>query len=939
MREALGASEDDGPPLEWIAILEAALATASVLAAEDALPQLTKYPGAIVPRFGEVWVPFVLAARERLTARAGSALDGWADAALLALEGSLLAQISWIAERTLYELFDAFRRERSAAPAVSVQADESVGSLESSVVGTGAPRTDLYRRFVLDLLSGGLVPLFRSQSALARQVSLMAENWTAAVSELVLRVEADRDALNDLFGASGGVFHVVTGLSDRHAGGRTILMLGFRSEAWVIYKPRTVGMESAWNDFLRFLSERGAGPLAHLQVLVRDGYGYAERARGATLGTTEEAQSYFRSAGALLAVAWVLGADDLHMDNVIATSSGPVVVDAESLLQPELATGSGGAEASKGALARWSARSSASVLRSGLLTIPRLDRDGTSVDIGGLTGEGGHPTRTKSRAFRHPNTDEMTLASEGSLSPAMPNLPVFEGRRLVPRDFPNEVSAGFATMVRSLVSLAPEIDRAGGPLESLARERTRLVFRPSDLYARVLLELTAPRYLSDGLERSFAIDSLNAVFRRELVRPRLWPLTVEERVALEDFDIPYFSVAAGSRTILANSGEPVEGHLEASGFESARRRLHSLKISASSALSTLSSHLSAKPAAPGPSPEELLELAEEIGADVEGTVLEAAPEPDSLYGGRIGIAVFLAALFRTTGKRRFFESARSLWRVSGETIRGTETLPDDAPIGACNGVGSWIYALSLLSHLCGEEEPLSLARDAAALLTKERIEGARFDVESGAAGAILGLLALHALTGDESVLDRATSCGEHLLRSRSELADGVWGWPSDEGPCLAGFAHGAAGIALALGRLSEVTGRGDFHEAAFAACRYEKTLYDSAQGNWPVLSKSGDRLFLTAWCHGAPGIALARAGLLASFQKGRSSEFGRGSDVVESLHAALTTSRAASLLSTDHLCCGNAGLVETLLFSGEVLGRADLVEAARARAAMLLDAA
>lgn len=922
VREALSSSGHGGSFPSWIETLESALTKGKTLAAEASLPDLTRYPTRTVPRFGEVWIPFVIVARERLAARAGAALDDWGEEALLALEGSLLAQISWIAEQTLYEAFDDLRRKNS----------------------DGEFPAGLYRTFVLDLLSGGLVPLFKKYGALARQLSLMAENWTDAVAELVLRVAADQEDLGRLFGASGGVAQVVTGLSDRHAGGRTILMLGFRSGAWVVYKPRTVGMEGAWNDFLRFLTERGAGALAHLRVLVRDGYGYVERVQNVTLTSVEEARSYFRSAGSLLAAAWVMGADDLHMDNVIATPLGPAVVDAEAFLQPAFATGSAEAGSTEGAgagaLSRWSARANASMLRSGLLTIPWLDRDGASVDIGGLTGEGGHPARTKSRAFRDSNTDEMTLVSEVSLSPATLNLPILEGRRLVPRDFPDEVAEGFASMLRALVSLMPEIAGAGGPLEALAKERTRLVFRPSDLYARVLLELSAPRFLMDGLERSFAIDSLNAVFRRERVRPRLWPLTVEERLALENFDIPYFSIPGNSRTILAGSGEPVEGHLLASGHESARRRLHSLRDGEPGLqLSALVAHLSSKPGSHGPAPDELLELAEQIGADVQGADFEEASEPDSLYGGRLGVALFLGALFQTTGKPEFRESARSLWRASAETIRGVEPLPVDAPVGACNGVGSWIYALSLLSHFCGDEEPLALARDAAALLTPERIACSGFDVESGSAGAILGLLALHALTNDEAVLDRAVECGAHLLESRIEIAEGIWGWPSDTGTCLAGFAHGAAGIALGLGRLSEATGRTDFHEAAVAACRYETTLYDSVQGNWPILSKSGERLFLTAWCHGAPGIALARAGLLASGHNGRSSASGLDGGIVESLRAALTTTRAASLLSTDHLCCGNAGLVETLLVSGEVSGRSDLVEAARARAALLLDAA
>ena len=94
------------------------------------------------------------------------------------------------------------------------------------------------------------------------------------------------------------------------------------------------------------------------------------------------------------------------------------------------------------------------------------------------------------------------------------------------------------------------------------------------------------------------------------------------------------------------------------------------------------------------------------------------------------------------------------------------------------------------------------------------------------------------------------------------------GWsPALDRRPLAGFAHGAAGIAWALLELAAVTGEERFRVAARQAIDYERSLYSPEAENWPDLRQleisgadtepDSDR-FMTAWCHGAVGIGLAR---------------------------------------------------------------------------------
>ena len=112
--------------------------------------------------------------------------------------------------------------------------------------------------------------------------------------------------------------------------------------------------------------------------------------------------------------------------------------------------------------------------------------------------------------------------------------------------------------------------------------------------------------------------------------------------------------------------------------------------------------------------------------------------------------------------------------------------------------------------------------------------------------------------------------GEHLvsLASRGETG---WSWDTLGTPGerhLLGLAHGASGIALALAELGAATGRSDFLAAAKEAVVYERAYFRPAEGNWPDLRSfvqvgpTGEAPSMLAWCHGAPGIGLARLALI-----------------------------------------------------------------------------
>lgn len=245
-------------------------------------------------------------------------------------------------------------------------------------------------------------------------------------------------------------------------------------------------------------------------------------------------------------------------------------------------------------------------------------------------------------------------------------------------------------------------------------------------------------------------------------------------------------------------------------------------------------------------------------------------------------------------------------------------------IGAASGLGSVVYTLTYTSQWLDEPALLADATWAASLITAERISDDRsLDITAGVAGAMLGLLALYAVLPEQAVLDSAIACGGRLLQARTESQVGLRAWATSDGKMLTGFSHGAAGIAYALLRLYAATGDAALLAAAAEGIAYEDSIFSPAAGNWPDLRQDQQPAFATSWCHGAPGIALARLGGLAVLDNAQ---------VRGDIETAVQTTATFGIQHLDHLCCGNLGRAEVLLVAASQFSRPELRETASKQA-------
>jgi lantibiotic modifying enzyme len=270
-----------------------------------------------------------------------------------------------------------------------------------------------------------------------------------------------------------------------------------------------------------------------------------------------------------------------------------------------------------------------------------------------------------------------------------------------------------------------------------------------------------------------------------------------------------------------------------------------------------------------------------------------------LYGGTSGVGLFLAHLYDLTGDT---EARRAgIGAIRHALVRVADLRPD-RPLALFTGPLGVALAAARCGALLGEGEVLEAGAALGDGLLGGEAPALEPDLVSGAAGAVAGLLALAAETGDARYAARASELGRRLAAG-------------PRAPHLTGMAHGAAGVVHALLALHALTGDEAALAAAGTAAAGEARLFDPATGNWPDLRERGAHepgeagaASGMAWCHGAPGTLLSRGRAAERLGAGEAERMGAAAATVGRWVGAAVATRPGNL----SLCHGLAGTAECL---------------------------
>jgi type 2 lantibiotic biosynthesis protein LanM len=834
---------------------------------------------------------------------------------------------------------------------------------------SGDTQQERFQNFLQRLRQPEIVlSLLQEYPVLARQLVITINRWINFSLEFIQQLCADWAAIVNTFSPDndpGLLVKIDGGIGDTHRGGKSVLIAQFSSGLKIVYKPRPLDIEVHFQQLLTWLNQRGNHPTFRiLKILNRKTHGWVEFVIAQGCTEPVSIQRFYERQGAYLALLYALEATDFHLENLIAAGEYPVLVDLESLFHLRTE----GMEITQSDLPTVN-QIIYSVLRVGLLP-QRLwaNAESEGIDLSGLGGTGGQLTPYRVPHLEAIGTDEMRFVRERMPMLGSQNRPTLNNAEVNVLDYTEAIITGFTTIYQLLLQYRDELLSEDGPLACFAEDEVRIIFRSTRTYSLLLSESFHPDFLRNALDRDRHFDRLWVGIEQQ---PYLAKVIAAERHDLWQGDIPMFTTRPNSRAVWSSCDREIADFFDETGMSGVHRRIQQLNeadlqqqlwfIRAS--LTTLimeeaqvnwPSYYLSEPQN-NAKREQLIKAALAVGDRLESLALRDEKNVSwlgltlidekhwtlaslgiDLYDGLAGVILFLAYLGSVTQEKRYTTLAKNALMTMQRQLEIDKAFT--TAIGGFNGWGGIIYTLSHLGVLWDEPGLLAQAESLVDLLPGLIAKDEQLDIIGGAAGCIASLLNLYRCAPSQRILRAAIQCGDRLIASAQTMKHGVgWITPGMGKKPLAGFSHGVAGITSALLELSAITGEERFRKVALEAITYEQSLLCNKVGNWPdlrefentVLSENQEPVnFITAWCHGAPGIGLGRL---------RSLPYLDNAEIRLEIDTALKTTLTQGFGFNHCLCHGDLGNLEMLLQASLTLNDSKLHSEINSLAAIILE--
>ncbi len=795
--------------------------------------------------------------------------------------------------------------------------------------------------------------ILKQYPVLARQLLNTIDNWVSFSFEFLGHFCSDYNNILKKFcdGRDPGRITNIKSSGDIHRSGRSVLIVEFESGFKIVYKPRSMAIDLHFQQLLKWINNSiGHNFFPIVKIMNCGHYGWMEFVPYKPCTVKEEISRFYERIGGYIALTYMLYGTDFHFENLIANGEYPILVDLESLFHPPV-----GEKDSSEAEYLASNIVINSVMRTGLLPQRIFAKDNyAGVDLSGVSQVKGQPAPDEVHILKNIYTDKMMFERKQSIMRGAYNQPKIDGNNTNVLSYIDEIINGYSYIYRFLLQSREKLLSRSGPIMNFAGDEIRILIRPTRTYFLLLYESFHPHFLTNGLNRDFFFNKLWVAVENH---PYLIELIPSEKEDLENNNIPVFLTYTNSHDLYNSRGKRFSNFFKRDALSLVKSRIKKLSnedlenqiyfIRMSIATLERARHTNQVVQLPKSNTKirnyryktlrnwaikKALDMGNKLVSnairgkknvswigltfDKEG-YLYLGPLGTDLYSGIPGIILFLAYLGEVTGIKKF----RSISQEALVTLRRLMKANKRwiKSIGAFTGWGGIIYTLSHLGTLWRKpslfDEAIDLVLSNIDLVEKDRY----YDVMAGTAGYILSLINLYSCKPSNKVVDIAIKCGDHLVNNSRPLKSGI-GWCTVSKEPIGGFAHGSAGISLALLKLASLTKNKRFKTAAFNSMAFERSLFVPKEQNWitwypadehpatGVVNKK-QTIFPVAWCHGATGIGIGRLNML---------EYIDDNDIKDEIKIAIKKTLEHGFGYNHSLCHGDFGNMDFLLSASTI---------------------
>lgn len=727
------------------------------------------------------------------------------------------------------------------------------------------------------------------------------------------------DVINDWnkIGIDSPLKEILTNKGDTHNYGKTVACLTFENGRKVIYKPRNLGIEDAFQKLLVVYNGwvDDDRRLKTMRVINCEDHGIVEFIKHIRCDESTKSKYYFRC-GELLAILYSLNASDMHFENLIACGEHPVIIDCETVISPFFVRH----ETELDRLEK-----ADSLKRIGLLPV-YIGKGKNKTEVSGFGAVQGQKTPYKVYKMENSGRGDARLVYDYQ------KFETGENRvsDVLTEADKNDIRRGFMYGYEVILRNKQEYGRT--IVELFSDVEIRVLLKNTANYSTMLnvlynpdmlMDETSPKvllcrdYISEGDPDDADVYKLenNALLRGDIpyfyTKVNGHDLFSDNVILREYFNIDPMTQVERKIKMMSEEDMSFQSAIIQKTFDDrkaiVKKDFSGLKYDIENYKCELAAELAGK------IEEKSFHFGKDNYYGWMDTLMDETEDGENgysyignnLYNGDAGIAMSLLYLAIVSKERKYIDFAEKI--VSYENMV-FDTYDNSNPylIGAFDGIGSNLYINSKLYIFTGKKLYKDYMLKIIDFIDNIVEKDTKYDIISGTSGYLSVLCSIYESVSESDVKERVRKAMEHaseFLASNFNFLLGGWRIGIEkEKKVFTGFGHGDSGIMTALARC-------DYALNEKKHCKIINRVLQVHRDNYFITGRGWYRdnrknLIGYGWCHGTTGILLSRL-LLKSY--GVEHPY-----LDEDIEIAEDLSRKCSVGKSVNLCHGDLSTLEIL---------------------------
>ncbi|QFK72955.1 type 2 lantipeptide synthetase LanM [Pradoshia sp. D12] len=803
----------------------------------------------------------------------------------------------------------------------------NVSRLRNELTGTSSEERfhSFNERFYdLDIL----IAFYEEYQVLSRILATKTLFFYKNTIEFIDRFLLHKEEIYSKFNLSSNDFikTITFGEGDSHQQGRNVFRIEFESTKHLFYKPRNTDIGNAYQDYLNWINQyEDVLEMATYRILGYKDYSFEEIVEKKGCDSEEEVRNFYIRFGQLLAIVYSLNGTDMHMENIIASGSNPIIVDFETLLHNSI-------------LFNWSdsayvnASYEAQELVSSTMLLPIEIKENllndSGIDMSGLNG------KSQKLPYKVPgpiniNSDEMKYGLIEWTTKGANNLPELNGQPIDYTNYIEEIIKGFKVVYSVILANRDSLLKETKVLSNFNKLKVRIIPRGTTQYFNMINNTYHPDYLRHALDREQVIENIWSVpYQAKSI------IKSEYEDLLND-DIPIFFNYTNSKDLIDSTGKIYRDVYKSTGYSLLLDKINKMnaedmekQVSVIVVKTGMYEKLIQNEEKKGKSctikdsikkvdvnnidndifvneakaiGDHILskaiysengETVSWLGINVVKDSFDITPITSDFYDGLSGLFHFYYYLHQITKEDRYEDIYRKLLNSAEERM----VVLDDYSI--FTGQLSLLYPLAKISYQIKGDSKWKDRLLKLLKLGEDNLDNfIGYDWMSGTTGFLHCVINIFEESKDPEILALCIKLANKLIR-QLDSTDRL----------LGGFAHGSSSVAYVLIRLGTITKSKKFLEKGKSLLEFDQSLFSEGCNGWLDIS-TDDNICRHQWCHGTEGIGISR--LLIS-------QFINDERTNTEIEKALDITLNSPYKSDDCLCHGNMGTTELFLHASQI---------------------